>query len=104
MSRFAERELRFVEPKRVTAGAELGVGRTQIPGSSFGPCQDGSSRSIGENKQRNGQRGYGEEGAGNEHLSRGTSTHRAPTRAAARRALGMELRRAIRILLRGRLT
>ena len=46
----------------------------------------------------------GEGRKGRTYLSRGTSTHRAPTRAAARRALGMELRRAIRILPRGRLT
>ena len=41
VSRFAERELRFVEPKSVSTGGSSGVGRTHMPGSSFQPSSDG---------------------------------------------------------------
>ena len=39
VSRFADRELRFVEPKSVRAGVDVGVGRTQMPGRSLCPCR-----------------------------------------------------------------
>ena len=44
VSMWAERELRFVDPKRVRTGGSVGLGDTQIPGSvlvsAYNVCEE----------------------------------------------------------------
>ena len=55
VSRFADREFRFVEPKSVRAGVAVGVGRTQMPGRSFSPCRRGGCVERQHRRKRGGE-------------------------------------------------